>query len=366
MLLRQEPTRKLNSAPAKYNILGMRLGFVGASESADREYVCSVGSELFISGKAPYRQARPRSTCLRCGLKLSRILRECLVPVNLNRIAPKCACAFHRIMAALFHGCPVQVKTLSKFGVTCAICSVLALGGQANVQEIIQKSVAANEADYRAEPEFAYKVLERELEGSKTYKVTMIDGSPYHKLIAVNGKPLSKEAQDAEERKQKQAIARRRSQSPQDRQKRIASYKKDRQRDHAMMQELTKAFTFTLIGEEKLGSFDVYHLRADPKPGYQPPSMETQVLTGMKGDLWIDKASYQWVKVMAEVVHPVSIAGFLARVEPGTQFELEKMPVENGIWLPKHFAMKAHAKVFMIVNRSSHEDNTFSDYQRVQ
>ena len=234
------------------------------------------------------------------------------------------------------------------------------------MQEIIQKSVAANEADFRAEPEFAYKEVDRGAQGSKTYEVTMIDGSPYHRLIAMNGKPLSGDAQRAEQRKQEQAVARRRSQSPRERQKRIAAYQKDRQRDHAMMQQLTKAFTFTLVGEEKLGSFDVYALRAEPKPGYQPPSMETQVLTGMKGQLWIDKASYQWVKVKAEVVRPVSIAGFLAQVQPGTEFELEKMPVENGVWLPKHFAMKSRAKVLMLVNRSSHEDDTFSDYRRAQ
>ena len=269
-------------------------------------------------------------------------------------------------MAAFPYRYPVQVRLSIGLRAICAIYPVLALGRQVDVQEIIQKSVAANEADFRAEPGFAYKVLERGPQGSKTYEVTTIDGSPYRRLIAVNGKPLSKDGQRGEQQKLEQAAARRRAQSPGERQKRIASYKKNRQRDHAMMQQLTKAFTFTLIGEEKLGAFDVYHLRADPKSGYQPPSMETEVLTGMKGQLWIDKASYQWVKVMAEVVHPVSIAGFLARVEPGTQFELEKMPVENGIWLPKHFAMKAHAKVLMVVNRSSHEDNTFSDYQRVQ
>lgn len=245
-------------------------------------------------------------------------------------------------------------------------CSFLVFGERADVQGIIQKSVEANEADFRAEPGFAYKVLERGPQGSKTYEVTMIDGSPYRRLIAVNGEPLPKDAQRGEQQKLKQAVAQRQAQSPQQRQKRIANYKKGRQRDHAMMQQLTKAFTFTLIGEEKLGSFTVYHLRADPKPDYQPPSMETEVLMGMKGQLWIDKASYQWVRVMAEVVRPVSIAGFLAQVEPGTQFKLEKMPVENGIWLPKHFAMKAHAKVLMVINRSSQEDDTFSDYQRVQ
>ena len=268
-------------------------------------------------------------------------------------------------MAVLFGSCPAPVKTLNRFGVIFIICSLFALGGQADVQEIIQKSVAANDADFLAEPKFAYKVLERGEQGSKTYEVTMIDGSPYHRLIAMNGKPLSKDVGRAEQQKQEQAVAWRRSQSSRERQRRIASDQKDRQRDHAMMQQLTKAFTFTLVGEGKLGSFDVYALRADPKSGYKPPSLETEVLTGMKGQLWIDKASYQWVKVTAEVVRPVSIAGFLAQVQPGTQFELEKMPVENGIWLPKHFAMKSHAKVLMLVNRSSHEDQTFSDYRRV-
>ena len=258
------------------------------------------------------------------------------------------------------------MNKVNRLGTICAVFSLLAFGGQADVGEIIQKSVAANEADFRAEPEFAHKMLEKGPQGSKTYLVKIIDGSPYRRLVAVNGERLSKEAEQAEEKKQEQAVQKRHSESPQERQKRIANYQKSRNRDHAMMGQLTKAFTFTLVGEEKIESFDVYHLRADPKPDYHPPNMETEVLTGMKGQLWIDKASYQWVKVMAEVVHPVSIAGFLAQVEPGTQFELEKMPVESGVWLPKHFAMKSRAKVLMMVNRSSQEDETYSDYQRTQ
>jgi len=95
------------------------------------------------------------------------------------------------------------------------------------------------------------------------------------------------------------------------------------------MQQLTEAFDFTLAGEERMGNHRVYVLDATPRAGYKPPNTETEVLTGMQGKLWIDKKTYQWVKVEAEVIHPVSIAGFLAKVEPGTRFELEKMPVGN-------------------------------------
>jgi hypothetical protein len=94
--------------------------------------------------------------------------------------------------------------------------------------------------------------------------------------------------------------------------------------------------------------------------------MDCQVLAGMQGKLRIDQKTYQWVKVTAQVIQPVSIDGFLAQVEPGTRFELEKRPVANGIWLPRHFSMKSNAKVLFLVNRSSSADQTFSAYSHVQ
>jgi hypothetical protein len=91
-----------------------------------------------------------------------------------------------------------------------------------------------------------------------------------------------------------------------------------------------------------------------------------QALKGMEGKLWIDTSSYQWVKVEAEVIHPVSIEGFLARVEPGTRFELEKMPVGDGIWLTKHFKMRSQAKVLFLIPRQEQEDATYYGYQKAQ
>ncbi len=130
------------------------------------------------------------------------------------------------------------------------------------------------------------------------------------------------------------------------------------------MQQLTAAFNFTLTGKQKIGPYNVYVLRATPRPDYRPPNMQTEVLTGMQGQLWIDEETFQWVKVEAQVVRPVYIDGFLARVEPGTRFELEKMPVEDGIWLPQHFSMRSRAKVFLLFPRRASDDETYFDYHR--
>lgn len=232
-----------------------------------------------------------------------------------------------------------------------------------NVQTIIQKSVEANQRDFEAAPHYDYKERDREGNGSKTYQVTMIEGSPYNRLIAVNGKPLSHDQQAQEMKKQQAEAANRRSEAPDRRRDRIAKYEKDRNRDHQMMAQLTKAFNFTLIGQHKVRGFNVWALKATPRPGYNPPNMETQVLPGMQGELWIDQKSFEWVRVTAQVIHPVSIEGFLAQVQPGTRFELEKAPVGNGIWLPTHYSMRANAKVLFMFNHNSADDETYWDYK---
>ena len=131
-----------------------------------------------------------------------------------------------------------------------------------------------------------------------------------------------------------------------------------------MMEQLTKALDFKLVGEQRLGAQDVYVLKATPRPGYKPPNTEAKVLTGMEGKLWIDKQTFQWVKVEATVIRPVSIGGFLAEVEPGTQFELEKMPLADNIWLPKHFAMKSRAKILFLFTRKSQADEVYYGYHK--
>jgi hypothetical protein len=130
------------------------------------------------------------------------------------------------------------------------------------------------------------------------------------------------------------------------------------------VEQLTKGFVFHLTGEQKLGPREVYVLKATPRPGYEPPNNEAKVLTGMEGMLWIDEKTFQWVKVEATVIRPVSTAGFLAQVQPGTRFELEKMPVTDSIWLPEHFAMKSQARVLFLFTRKLQDDETYYGYHK--
>ena len=248
------------------------------------------------------------------------------------------------------------------------IVFVLLLTGMAAAQEvenIIQRSVQANESDWAADTQYDhYETDQEDGNPTQTFEVQMILGSPYKRLVAVNGDELSPEEQQAESRKMQRAIAQRRAETPEQRAQRIAKWQKDRQRDHLMMEQLTKAFDFKLLGQQRLGPYEVYTLKATPHPGYKPPNMQAQVLTGMQGKLWIDTKTFQWVKVQAKVIHPVSIEGFLATVLPGTHFELEKAPVGDGIWEPTHFSMKSQAKVFFLFSHRSQENDVYFGYRK--
>jgi hypothetical protein len=242
------------------------------------------------------------------------------------------------------------------------LCSSIQTLPGPDVDQIISHSVQVTDHDWEVAPGYEHLEQDQLDNGTKTYEDLMIEGSPYQVLVKVNGKPLSPAQQADEKKKLEQTIAQRKSESPEQKQQRIEKYQKEQKRDHGMMAELTKALEFRLAGQQRLNGHRVYVLRATPRPGYQPSSDETKVLTGMRGTLWIDTKTYQWVKVQAEVVHPVSIYGFVAKVEPGTMFELEKMPVGE-VWLPKHFSMRSHARILHMFSDRKFDDETYSNYR---
>lgn len=246
--------------------------------------------------------------------------------------------------------------------------SLAAFCASPNVQEIVDRSAATIKADWDAAPNYAY--TERDIESkhghaktTKTFRVWMIGGSPYRELIAINDRPLSDRERGLQLKKVQYEILQRKDESARERERRIEKYRKERHQDFALMQQMAVAFHFKLVGDETLNGHKVWVLDATPKPDYQPINEESKVLTGMKGRLWISQNGYQWVKVQAEVVRPVYFLGVLAKVQPGTRFELDQEPVAPGLWLPKHFSQNVIASALGFIDESSTDDESYWDYK---
>jgi hypothetical protein len=241
------------------------------------------------------------------------------------------------------------------------------------VSAIIQKSVAANTADWKEQPKYSHRENEIKkkidsngqvkVEQIKTYEVMMIEGSPYYRVVAINNEPLSQAQEQQEQAKLNREILLRQNESKKDRKARLAKYQSERSEEHLLLQEMVSAFRFKLAGEEERNGVDCYVLDASPNPDYQPSSEKTKVLTGMQGRLWIDKTHYHWVRVQAQVITPVPFGLFIAKVKPGTKFELDQAPVGD-VWLPKRFIENVNASVLGLYGMRSMEQDEYSDYHQ--
>jgi hypothetical protein len=133
-------------------------------------------------------------------------------------------------------------------------------------------------------------------------------------ILALCAVGLTPEQTAEEKRKLETAVSQRKSESPEKRAERVAKYEEERKRDHAMMDEMVKAFDFKLRGEINSRLMPSIFFRHLPGRDILRRIWRAGQLTEMQRKLWIDKKTFPWVKAEAEVMHPVD-QGFLAELD---------------------------------------------------
>jgi hypothetical protein len=252
--------------------------------------------------------------------------------------------------------------------VACALLAIPAIfraQDTSAAQIIVHRSIQTNDADWKAQTQYSF--LRSDVSGSErqTFEVTMLEGSPYERLLALNDKPLPPEQRQQEQEKFEREVHDRRSETSRQRHARITKYENDRADENLLMQQMVSAFIFHLAGQEQVENVDCYLLKATPNPTYRPAVEKARALTGMQGRMWIDKVHHHWVKIQAQVVKPVAFGFILARVKPGTRFDLEQTPIGN-VWLPKKFIQSVNASVLGLYGIRSQDETYWSEYRRAR
>ena len=107
-------------------------------------------------------------------------------------------------------------------------------------------------------------------------------------------------------------------------------------------------------------------IEAEPKPGYRPVLSEAKVFTKVRSKIWIEKATYRWVKVDAEVLNTLSFGLGLVRVAPGGTVRFEQTRVNDEIWLPSHAVIRGDVRLALIRKLRAEIDINFRDYKKFQ
>jgi hypothetical protein len=154
------------------------------------------------------------------------------------------------------------------------------------------------------------------------------------------------------------------NESQEERQKRQAKDKKQRDEERAYLHDIVNAYDFRTVGEEAVDGREVWVIEATPNKNFRPTQPHASLLSKITGKAWIDKQDYGWVKVEGEAIDTIPLALFIARIHRGTRFDLERVRLNNEIWLKHRFYVETKARVLLLTNRSVELEVTFFNYKR--
>jgi len=244
----------------------------------------------------------------------------------------------------------------------------------ADPREIVRKAVEQDERATQLANSFAYQQRQeiRELDHSGklksqrtvTWEVSPLEGSPYKRLVARDDRPLSDAEQRIEEEKLQQNRELRQHETPEQRERRIAEWRRRQERQRQPLNELPDAFNFTLDGEEDWNGRPAYKIEAVPKPGYKPKSLFTEFFPKVKLRAWIDKTDLQGARIEIEAMDTISFGSFLLRLDKGSQIVMEQARMDDQLWLPRHVAITAAAHVLLLKSLNREMDYRFTDYKK--
>jgi hypothetical protein len=197
-----------------------------------------------------------------------------------------------------------------------------------------------------------------------TYDVNFYYGEEYSRLIQKGDKPLSAEDQKKEDEKLEKFLAKLRNQSEEDHEKHLAKEKKEREQARAFLKDMVNAYDFTLVGEEKVSGADAWVIEATPRKDFHATQPHADILSKIKGKLWIEKKDYNWVKVEAESIDTISFGLFLFRIHKGSHFSFEQLHVNDEVWLARRFYINGGARLALLKNEAVEQEDIFSNYKK--
>jgi hypothetical protein len=127
-----------------------------------------------------------------------------------------------------------------------------------------------------------------------------------------------------------------------------------------VIRALPYAFIYQSAGAVEGPSGKVEKFTFRPNPSFDPPDLETEALTAMTGEIWVDAEQGRVAKLEGHLQQDVDFGwGILGRLNKGGWIEIEQADVGNHQWRIVHFQMVMSGRlVFKTRSFDTVEDET--------
>jgi len=165
------------------------------------------------------------------------------------------------------------------------------------------------------------------------------------RLVAINDGPLSSMDQQNEENRLHGLLN-----DPNLQRHRQEREQGDTERVRKVLRALPDAFQYTFTGIVDTPQGQSYRLSFLPNPKFDPQDLESQVLKGMAGEMWIDVTQKRVTRLEGKRIHDVDYGwGILGKLDQGGTLLLEQADIGNHQWRTTRMVLVMNARVLLKV-----------------
>jgi hypothetical protein len=244
-------------------------------------------------------------------------------------------------------------------GVGLSVC--LPLSGQtltpAQAQALVSRALAtesrcAQDLSHSAHP-MRYQLHKTSPRLSTTKEIVETRDGDVARLLAINDQPLNS-ADEQQEQARLQALM----DNPSLQQHRKQSEDSDTARALKVLRVLPTAFLYEFAGTASTANGTVEKFSFKPNPQFDPPDLETGILTAMAGELWIDPTQERVVRLAGSLQQDKDFGlGILGELDKGGYVQIDQADIGEHQWRITHLKLVMNGRVLFKAKNSNSEQN---------
>lgn len=181
------------------------------------------------------------------------------------------------------------------------------------------------------------------------------------RLVAIHNQPLNAMQTQTELQRLHELAS-----DPETQQHRRRNEERDAARLTAVMRLLPEAFINQFEGATQTPSGLAIRMTFTPNPHFSPPTLESRILTGIRGEIWIDPTNLRVVRIEGHLFRNVEYGwGILGTLYPGGTVSIEQVKTPECGWQLSHLSLNMTGKELMLRSLRVAVEEAASDYDSV-
>jgi hypothetical protein len=220
------------------------------------------------------------------------------------------------------------------------------------LRALAKESRAAQDLTHMSHP-MRYRLHKTSPRLTSTKEIVETHEGDVARLLEIDDRPLSPADEDKEQARLDALMA-----NPSLQQHRKQSEDSDTARALKVLRVLPTAFLYQFAGTTTTPAGTVEKFSFKPNPQFDPPDLETGVLTAMAGEIWIDPVQERVVRLAGSLQQDKDFGlGILGELDKGGWVQIDQADVGGHQWRIVHLKLVMNGRILFKAKNSNSEQN---------